>query len=501
MQAYCYEALKYSREKVKPEETIKRVTIFLNPIANKERGKYVFDKNVAPLLNLSGLDVRLIRLEKNSEANEYMKEIDMNDTDMIVVAGGNATLNEVIKGLVDRPDSKEFLQRIPVAILPIGETNRFARKWFSDFKSDSNRDEFLLFADAAMSILKGTTQPVDLLKITLNKNENASHSDDDTSLQLKKKGAYTLMKDNKIYALSSFACGFVTIIDANLDSYWYYGFDFLKKRMNKYFSERFLRRNPFTYNFTYKLSCDGCSNCLNKEKLQKELLELTTGKVESQNSSLMHVLIKKITKITHVKKKEDLVELKRRIEKLSKLIEFADNKNIDCDKIQQTSLKQVQIYSSINNPNEDEYQENHKHIDTVVVKDPEFNQKDMFLASRKYLKEFELKKNSNLVDKEKKGFNYFAIEIDGELYKLHNLPEDDLKIHVELVENCINLIKFDSELSHSVKSTYLQKIYLLSRRTLEEYFLKKKTLDKSDNKEMPPVLPFEKFYLNYWKPN
>lgn len=113
MQAYCYEALKYSREKVKPEETIKRVTIFLNPIANKERGKYVFDKNVAPLLNLSGLDVRLIRLEKNSEANEYMKEIDMNDTDMIVVAGGNATLNEVIKGLVDRPDSKEFLQRIP----------------------------------------------------------------------------------------------------------------------------------------------------------------------------------------------------------------------------------------------------------------------------------------------------------------------------------------------------------------------------------------------------
>ena len=78
---------------------------------------YVYDKNAAPLLNLSGLDIRLIRLEKNSEANEYMKEIDMNDTDMIVVAGGNATLNEVIKGLVDRPDSKEFLKRIPVIIL------------------------------------------------------------------------------------------------------------------------------------------------------------------------------------------------------------------------------------------------------------------------------------------------------------------------------------------------------------------------------------------------
>jgi acylglycerol kinase len=65
LQAYCYEALKYSREKVAPERVIKRVTIFLNPIANKERGKYLFDKNVAPILNLSGLDIRLIRLDKN----------------------------------------------------------------------------------------------------------------------------------------------------------------------------------------------------------------------------------------------------------------------------------------------------------------------------------------------------------------------------------------------------------------------------------------------------
>ncbi len=124
------------------------------------------------------------------------------------------------------------------------------------------------------------------------------------------------------------------------------------------------------------------------------------------------------------------------------------------------------------------------------------------MASKKYLKEYELKKlNSVGRDKEKASFDYFAIEIDGEIYKLNNKPEKNLKIHVELVENCINLIKFDSELSHSVKSTYLQKIYLLSRRTLEEYFLNKKTVDKDDNREMPTILPFEKFYLNYWKPS
>ena len=94
LQAYCYEALKYGREKAGPETTLKKVTVFLNPAANKETGRFLYDKNVAPLLHLSGLDVRVVRLDKSSQAKDYMKEIDINDTDCVVVAGGNSTLNE-----------------------------------------------------------------------------------------------------------------------------------------------------------------------------------------------------------------------------------------------------------------------------------------------------------------------------------------------------------------------------------------------------------------------
>jgi acylglycerol kinase len=93
-QAYCSEALKHSFEKVHPEKKIQRVTVFLNPKANDESSKFNYDKNVAPLLNLSGLDVCLIRFDKNTEANEYMKQIDLTETDCIVIAGGNATVNE-----------------------------------------------------------------------------------------------------------------------------------------------------------------------------------------------------------------------------------------------------------------------------------------------------------------------------------------------------------------------------------------------------------------------
>ncbi len=94
LQAYCFEALKFGKQRVNAALPIRRVTIFLNPIANGERGRFLYDNNVAPLLHLSGLDVRLVRLERNSEANEYMAALDLNDTDCIVVAGGNATLNE-----------------------------------------------------------------------------------------------------------------------------------------------------------------------------------------------------------------------------------------------------------------------------------------------------------------------------------------------------------------------------------------------------------------------
>jgi len=229
MQAYCYEAVKYGKERLKqPDAMIKRVTVFLNPIANGERGKFLYDKHVAPLLHLSGLDVRLVRLEKNSEANAYMKELDVNDTDCIVVAGGNATLNEVISGLANRADAREFLKRVPIGIIPLGETNSFMKKWFTnltgtDQERSDNEKELRLFADSAMSIIKGTSRPAHLIKVTLNQknSKDASAATDlDEELKMRKTGAYSLLKENKIYALSEVCCGFMTVTDSNKDNYW-----------------------------------------------------------------------------------------------------------------------------------------------------------------------------------------------------------------------------------------------------------------------------------------
>ncbi|CAF0855269.1 unnamed protein product [Brachionus calyciflorus] len=500
LQAYCYEALKYGKERMDPNKNLRRITIFLNPISGKERGKFLYDKHVAPLLHLSGLDVRMIRLEKNSEANEYMKEIDLNETDCIVVAGGNATLNEVISGLIHREDSSEFLKRIPIGIIPLGEHNNFAHKWLNSigFKRAS-ASELRLLADSAMAIIKGDTAPADLLKVSLYQNipydeKTDEHHDD------KQRGAYSLLKENKIYALSKVAFGFVTLTDANLETFWYFSWSkWLQNRMNRYFMDRYLRRDPIKYELIYKNKCFGCSNCLNQDEIRKNL-ELLTNPPKEKSPSLVHSLFKKIVPPVKKESEDALLKKQKEIYKLTNLLEKSQNLNPDCNKNLTCEMNQVQVISNINQPDfeDPDFFEQASCIDTVIVKDPELNAKDMFLAQRKDLTEFEIKKIYKKSATLNSFHHKFSVEIDGEIYKLNNNPENDLHMKVEHLEKCINLIKYDPS-SSKIEANYWPNIYLISQKTFEDNFNLNES-QKSKLRDMPPILPFEKFYLKFWKP-
>lgn len=127
-----------------------------------------------------------------------------------------------------------------------------------------------------MAIIKGDTAQADLIKVTLHHSPDQTTEeryDDESGTDAKKRGAYTLLKENQIYALSNVSCGFVTAIDANEDSYWYYGW--LRSHMNKYFTKRYLQRAPLKYKFDYKLKCFGCSNCLNREEILRGEVDYT----------------------------------------------------------------------------------------------------------------------------------------------------------------------------------------------------------------------------------
>lgn len=83
------------------------------------------------------------------------------------MAGGNATLSEVISGLLHRQKTDNG-KLPPIAVVPIGETNTFAHKWLNMIGAKrSTESEIRLLASSAMAVIKGEVVDADLIKVKL----------------------------------------------------------------------------------------------------------------------------------------------------------------------------------------------------------------------------------------------------------------------------------------------------------------------------------------------
>jgi len=310
---------------------------------------------------------------------------------------------------MSRPDSANLLDRITIGIIPIGATNTFANKWFANKwlmklgLKKTNETELRLLADSAMSIIYGYTVPADLMKVSIHQtnSQELTQAEDENN----KKGlAYKLLKEDNFYALSNVSAGFVTETDAYLNSYRFYWK--LKSHMNKYFMSRHLRRQPIKFSLDYKLKCTGCATCLNETELRTKLTNLIRKKenIKTQisqnnmdnNDSFIKTIFRMFFSVGKFNLKEtpEQIDNKQREKKyFENLIEKSQTINEKCDKLFETNLIQSEVISNINEP---EFRNEVNGIQTVIVKDPEFNPKDMFLADKKSLNEFELvKKNLN----------------------------------------------------------------------------------------------------------
>lgn len=107
-----------------PDRKCRHVTVLLNPVANKRKSRANYDKYCAPLLHLAGLRVSLVVTEAEGQAGELMEIMD--NTDAVLIAGGNGTVHEAVTGLLRRPDSWSAARRFPIGILPVGKRNTIA---------------------------------------------------------------------------------------------------------------------------------------------------------------------------------------------------------------------------------------------------------------------------------------------------------------------------------------------------------------------------------------
>ena len=400
---------------------------------------------------------------------------------------------------MDRPDRDQFLERISFGVIPIGATNTFAKRWFFNPGSFSSKElELRLLADSAMSVIRGISTKADLIHVSL------EHSPTTTDhIQPSEKKSF-LIKNNELYALSEFTAGFVTETDAYSDRYWY--LPLIKSKINRYFMDRSLRRQPIKYEFDYKLKCNGCSKCLNQNELKIQLDQIiNANKIKkqtsnSENKSLLQIIYSKFFTMSSIQAIESPAAKETRLNKIKTvetLIEKSKTKNEKCDKLTKSNLIQTQVYARVNDAGDTGSEPSA--IECVLVKDENYNVKSMFLADKKLVKEFQivkLNKNERSIyfkRAEENLENFFCVQIDGEIYKLDNFNENNLKIQVKHVEKCFRLLKHDPNYSLNIKPNDTMNVYSLIG--------KNSIVDNAREDDMPKIKPFEKYYLKFWNAN
>lgn len=186
----CLEAREFGRQQIAPHEQLRKATVILNPAACNGKARKLFDKNAAPILHLAGVEITIVKTDYEGQAKKLMEF--MEQTDMLIVAGGGGTLQEVVTGLLRRPDQDHICQT-PIGFIPLGSSNLLSP---SLHLLEDNQVKHI--TSATLSILKGETVQLDVLQI---------------------KGE----KEQPVFALMGLQWGAFRDAAATISKYWYLG--------------------------------------------------------------------------------------------------------------------------------------------------------------------------------------------------------------------------------------------------------------------------------------
>ena len=103
-----------------PLSPVKRARLIYNPTSGREEIKLRLP-DLLQRLERGGIETSCHATSGEGDATIAAAEAVERGYDLIIAAGGDGTLYEVINGLADKPN------RPPLGILPLGTTNDFAR--------------------------------------------------------------------------------------------------------------------------------------------------------------------------------------------------------------------------------------------------------------------------------------------------------------------------------------------------------------------------------------
>ncbi|XP_051238843.1 acylglycerol kinase, mitochondrial [Dicentrarchus labrax] len=186
----CLVAREFGRQQIGPQERLRKATVILNPAACSGKANNLFEKNAAPILHLAGVEITIVKTDYEGQAKKLMEL--MEQTDVLIVAGGDGTLQEVVTGLLRRPD-QDAISNTPIGFIPLGSQNTLSPSLH--LLSDNKVKDI---TSATLSILKGETVPLDVLQI---------------------KGE----KEQPVFALMGLRWGAFRDVAATISKYWYLG--------------------------------------------------------------------------------------------------------------------------------------------------------------------------------------------------------------------------------------------------------------------------------------
>jgi acylglycerol kinase len=251
MRDYCTEAKKYGEIKTPVTAKLKKVLVILNPAANKRNAEEEFNDFCAPILNMAGYFIDIVKTQAELHAIRYMEEELTEQYDAFIIAGGDGTISEAITGLLRRND--EISSNCIIGVLPLGQYNQFSLMFLKS--GASNKVEAVRAkAEAALAIVKGKTQKQDVMKIEL-------ISDDEEEAK------------KVFYGVGSVFWGSFHDILRKKDKYWITGS--LRNYTACLFNGAF-PRDGVTWNceakMIYSAPCEGCSNCYEKPESKSQKL-------------------------------------------------------------------------------------------------------------------------------------------------------------------------------------------------------------------------------------
>ncbi|KAJ5753165.1 hypothetical protein N7520_010082 [Penicillium odoratum] len=134
----------------------RRLKILINPFGGQGKAAALYQREAAPIFAAAGCKLDVQTTEHRGHAIEIAEQIDVNAYDAIVCCSGDGLPYEVFNGLGKRPNAREALAKLPVALLPCGSGN--AMTW-SCFGTGS-------VSVAALAVVKGLRTPLDLMSIS-----------------------------------------------------------------------------------------------------------------------------------------------------------------------------------------------------------------------------------------------------------------------------------------------------------------------------------------------